>query len=107
MISQDYAKILCATHCFINISPRGVKIASALGINTPTLYAMVDSPDWKKALQFWGYPDLNHKPVGYQQYKSNQRYGDLKRSYIRWKKLLKSYQPEPVTDIPVLSLEAK
>ena len=73
MISQEFALALCATHYFIHVSRRATKVASALGINTPKLYALVDSGEWRKALEFWQYPDINQKPIGYREYKYRQR----------------------------------
>jgi len=102
MTPQDLAKILCATHYFINISKSATKVASAMGITTPELYKIVESPYWRKALEFWGYDYLDHKPIGYRRYKRRKRIGDISKANKCWKRLFETYNPERVTNIPVV-----
>lgn len=73
MISRESALVLCATHYAITVSPRATKIASAVSISTRDIYDWVDSGEWAQGLAFWGHPNPNRKPIGYQRHKKRQR----------------------------------
>lgn len=64
---------LFAAHHFLFINPRGAKIAGVLGISTRELYDLVERPEWKMALQFWGAEKPNMKPKGYNNRSRNRR----------------------------------
>lgn len=75
MITQEFAKVLCATQHFIvvlertNKVPFAEKIAHGVDLKTSDIYEMVDRGDWERGLVFW-----NHKadmlPRGYDIWKA-------------------------------------
>ena len=77
MTEQTRLKIYVAAHYFVTVSPRATKIASVLGIGTPTLYRWLDTPQirevWHEALDFWGAEHINALPKGYAQYRYERR----------------------------------
>ena len=94
-------KFFAAHHyCYFSKDPD--EIAKVVKVKPSTVEKWFKQEKWQEYLNFWGGvknpPNLSSSPSG-------REVRSLNYAEKRWSKLFETYQPEPVTNIPIISLE--
>lgn len=89
-----HLKLYLAAHLFLERSYRIPELAKAVNVSRSKMRAMIESPEWEKALKFWGVEGrkLNDRPVEHSEVDRMQREVDISLRYAErlWTAMIKA-----------------